>query len=189
MKQLIIIATVIIALVSCTEKETKMHGYVVSLSYPSTKIINGKTTNSEVKMSIDYVGEFNNDSIINVYVERQSAERTKYMDKQLKEYYSIKPKKASTKEEKVVAEVWADVQKSALRSRIGEWKFMVVISDSLLNTVGGNYEEIIKNRDKSYSNLIQLYDIYDGTELASELDLAYIENWHRKHSKYDYLYY
>lgn len=196
MKKLLFIFVIVLTLVSCT-KENNKHVYCVTFTYPSTSMLtNGDIHHIETRMETKYLGVVNENSTINELIDNKRSEFKRDSNRRLKRYASLKPNICKHKRslynstdeyiKNLKKEIKSSTEMSVLRSFIGQHSVIIVLSDSILNSVGGNYEKIFKNYDKAYKELCQIYEIYDGVELASALETEYLKAWYDKQCSIDF---
>ena len=195
MKKIIFIIVAMISFISCTTKENNdKHVYLVSFTFPASSILpTGNVSTKECEMKEQYLGIMN-DSILNIQIEMKRRELNRDAEKLLEEYASINPnicnhdvmsyKSTDKYVDNIMSEVKSTAKMRFLRSQIGQYVIMVTLSDSLLNSVNGDYKTILKDYDKTYKELCQSYVIYDGTELAAELETEYKTAWYKNELGY-----
>ena len=190
MKQLLFILIIVLTFVSC-KKENNKHVYCVTFTYPSTSMLtNGDVHRIETRMETKYLGIVNDYSILNNLIDNKRNEFERDSQRRLKRYASLNPDICKHKStlynstdeyiKKLKKEIKSSSEMSVLRSFIGQYSIIIVLSDSLLNSVDGDYERILKDYDKAYKELCQVYKIYDGVELASTLETEYLDAWYDK---------
>ena len=195
MKKLVISLIVVLTMISC-KTDNKQLGYLVTFSYSSVTITpNNIKDRGDCKINTTYLGEMN-DSLINSFINRKKAEYDKNLDRWIKSYMSTgynmrnddinsyKSVEAYTKA--TMDEIKSSAKLSMLRSKIGQKVILIVFSDSLLNSVNGDYMRIIEDSEKSFSELYRIYEIYDGTTTAVKLENDYLEAWYKKHRDYSF---